>query len=206
MRHSSEQTREHLRWTVTAALMAAFITLVTAYVLHVPFPGGYVHIGDTLIYLAACLLPLPYAVAAGAIGAGLADLLTYPGLGRAYAVDQGSGGAAFHISSGADPVPEKYTGSAGSLSGLSGGLWCGRCAALWHALQLFAAVSGNAGPGGQQRSALSVPGAGAGPDRSETPAPELANCGGDRAGGMCYHIRKGAGGRPKEKGRSGWTV
>ena len=78
MRHPSEQTREHLRWTVTAALMAAFITLVTAYVLHVPFPGGYVHIGDTLIYLAACLLPLPYAVAAGAIGAGLADLLTYP--------------------------------------------------------------------------------------------------------------------------------
>ena len=34
--------------------------------------------GDALIYLAACLLPLPYAAAAAAVGAGLADLLTAP--------------------------------------------------------------------------------------------------------------------------------
>ncbi len=52
---------------------------MTAYLLHIPLPtGGYVHIGDALIYLAACLLPTPYAAAAAAIGAGLADLLTAP--------------------------------------------------------------------------------------------------------------------------------
>ena len=42
------------------------------------FNGGYIHLGDALIYLAAVLLPAPYAMAAGAIGGGLADLLTAP--------------------------------------------------------------------------------------------------------------------------------
>ena len=64
---------------VTAALFAAAIAVMTAYMLHIPIPtGGYIHIGDALIYLAACLLPLPYAVGAAAVGAGLADLLTAP--------------------------------------------------------------------------------------------------------------------------------
>ena len=63
---------------VTAALFAAAIAVMTAYMLHIPIPtGGYIHIGDALIYLAACLLPAPWAMAAGAVGAGLADLLTY---------------------------------------------------------------------------------------------------------------------------------
>lgn len=63
---------------VTAALFAAAITVMTAYMLHIPIPGtgGYIHLGDTLIYLAACLLPVPYAAAAAAIGAGLADVLS----------------------------------------------------------------------------------------------------------------------------------
>lgn len=64
---------------VTAALFAAAIAVMTAYILHIPLPtGGYVHLGDALIYLAACLLPLPYAAGAAALGAGLADLLTAP--------------------------------------------------------------------------------------------------------------------------------
>ena len=64
--------------TITA-LFAAAITVMTAYLLHIPIPtGGYIHLGDALIYLAACLLPVPYAAAAAAIGAGLADLLTAP--------------------------------------------------------------------------------------------------------------------------------
>lgn len=69
----------HLRSLVTAALFAAAITVMTAYLLHIPLPtGGYIHLGDTLIYLAACLLPTPYAAVAAAVGAGLADLLTAP--------------------------------------------------------------------------------------------------------------------------------
>ena len=71
--------RENLRLLTTTALFAAAITVMTAYMLHIPLPtGGYIHLGDALIYLAACLLPVPYAAAAAAVGAGLADLLTAP--------------------------------------------------------------------------------------------------------------------------------
>lgn len=63
---------------VLAALFAAVITLTTAYLLHIPVPTGYIHLGDAFVYLAASLLPLPYGVAAASLGAGLADLLTYP--------------------------------------------------------------------------------------------------------------------------------
>ena len=63
-----------LRLLCLAALFAGAIAVTTAYLLHIPIPtGGYIHLGDALIYLAACLLPAPYAV-----GAGLADLLTAP--------------------------------------------------------------------------------------------------------------------------------
>ncbi|MBQ7919275.1 MAG: TIGR04002 family protein [Lachnospiraceae bacterium] len=63
-----------------AGIMAALITLFTAYICHIPMGanGAYIHFGDTLIYLAAALLPRPYALAAAAIGGGLADLLTAP--------------------------------------------------------------------------------------------------------------------------------
>lgn len=62
------------------ALLAAMITVFTAYICHIPVGsnGGYIHFGDSLIYIAACLLPWPYAMAAAAIGGGLADILTAP--------------------------------------------------------------------------------------------------------------------------------
>ncbi len=73
------RANKKLRYLVWSALFAAAIAVTTAYVLHIPLPtGGYVHLGDTLIYLCACLMPTPWAVAAGAVGAGLADLLTAP--------------------------------------------------------------------------------------------------------------------------------
>lgn len=61
-------------------LFAAMITLMTGFILHIPYGanGGYVHFGDALIYIAASLLPKPYAIAAAVIGAGLADLMTAP--------------------------------------------------------------------------------------------------------------------------------
>jgi len=60
--------------------MAALITALTMFI-KLPFPmtsEGYVHFGDGMVYIAACLLPAPYAVAAAVIGCGLADAL--PGL------------------------------------------------------------------------------------------------------------------------------
>ncbi len=68
-------------YTLTlTGVFAALITIFTAYIGHIPVGvnGGYIHFGDGLIYLAATILPLPYAMLAGAIGGGLADLLTAP--------------------------------------------------------------------------------------------------------------------------------
>ncbi len=73
------KNRTLFHMTLTA-ILAALITVFTAYVGHIPLPGnaGYLHFGDALIFLAACLLPKPYAMAAGALGAGFADLQTFP--------------------------------------------------------------------------------------------------------------------------------
>ncbi len=79
---TAAKTNSHqkLVYMTTTALFAALICVTTAYIFHIPFGtnGGYVHIGDTLIYLAAALLPAPYAMAAGALGGAFADLLTAP--------------------------------------------------------------------------------------------------------------------------------
>lgn len=74
------QSTSTVKKITATAVMAALTTLMTAYIFHIPVGvnGGYVHLGDTMIYLAAAFLPLPYACAAGAIGGGLADLLTAP--------------------------------------------------------------------------------------------------------------------------------
>lgn len=56
-------------------VFTALVFVVTAY-LHIPTNNGYIHVGDALIYLAACLLPWPYAMVVGAGGAFLADCLT----------------------------------------------------------------------------------------------------------------------------------
>jgi uncharacterized repeat protein (TIGR04002 family) len=63
---------------VMAALFGALIFVVTAYILHIPTPatGGYIHLGDAFVYLAASMLPAPYAVAAAGIGEAMSDALT----------------------------------------------------------------------------------------------------------------------------------
>ena len=43
-------SRQNLHRLVTAALFAAAIAVMTAYLLHIPLPtGGYIHLGDALI-------------------------------------------------------------------------------------------------------------------------------------------------------------
>ena len=71
---------DSLRYIVSAAAFAALTMIMTAYLFHIPVGtnGGYIHFGDTMIFLAASCLPLPYAMAAAAVGGGLADLLTAP--------------------------------------------------------------------------------------------------------------------------------
>ncbi len=60
-------------------MFAALIAVFTAWLLHIPVVIGqntaYLHFGDAFIFLAASMLPTPYACAASAIGGGLADIL-----------------------------------------------------------------------------------------------------------------------------------
>lgn len=78
--NSKATSHQKVTYLTTTALFAALICVTTAYIFHIPFGanGGYVHVGDALIYLAASFLPMPYAMAAGAIGGAFADLLTAP--------------------------------------------------------------------------------------------------------------------------------
>ena len=66
---------ERIRRMCLAGVFTALVFVFTAY-LHIPSHTGYTHVGDGFIYLAACLLPTPYAVFVGAAGALLADCLT----------------------------------------------------------------------------------------------------------------------------------
>ena len=55
------KTADTVKRITATAVMAALTTLMTAYIFHIPVGvnGGYVHLGDTMIYLAAAFLPLP---------------------------------------------------------------------------------------------------------------------------------------------------
>lgn len=67
--------KERLKLMCLAGIFTAVVFVFTAY-LHIPSHTGYTHVGDGFIYLAACLLPLPYGIFVGAAGALLADCLT----------------------------------------------------------------------------------------------------------------------------------
>jgi uncharacterized repeat protein (TIGR04002 family) len=74
----SSQTAEKMRLIAAAAVFAAVITVTTAFI-KIPMFNGFIHIGDTVIFLAAAILPAPLAAAASGIGAGAADLIAgYP--------------------------------------------------------------------------------------------------------------------------------
>lgn len=67
--------RNHTKLICLTGIFSALVFVITAY-LHIPTYNGYVHCGDGFIILAACILPMPYAVTVGALGAMLADVLT----------------------------------------------------------------------------------------------------------------------------------
>ena len=64
-----------LKKITLTAIFAALIAVMTAFI-KVPtgINEGYLHFGDSMIYLAGCLLG-PYAVVAAALGGALADIL-----------------------------------------------------------------------------------------------------------------------------------
>lgn len=64
-----------LRYLVIAALWAAIVFLAV-FLIKIPLVNGYANIGDAVIFVCALMLPLPYAMGAGAVGAALADILS----------------------------------------------------------------------------------------------------------------------------------
>ena len=67
--------KNHIKLICISGLFSALVFVITAY-LHIPTYNGYVHFGDGFIFLAACILPMPYSIIVGTLGAVLADLLT----------------------------------------------------------------------------------------------------------------------------------
>ena len=58
-----------------SAVFEALTYAMTAFI-HIPTAKGYIHIGDAVVFMAASLLPKPYAMAAAAIGASFSDMLS----------------------------------------------------------------------------------------------------------------------------------
>lgn len=67
---------EKTRLMVLTALFAAMTFIGTRISIPLPINNRIIHVGDAIIYLGACILPMPYAMLSGSIGAGLSDLLT----------------------------------------------------------------------------------------------------------------------------------
>ncbi len=67
-----KQMNKNVKQLAFTGMFAAFIFVLTMFV-KFPVASGYVHFGDALIYLSALIIG-PWAMLAGAIGEGLADI------------------------------------------------------------------------------------------------------------------------------------
>lgn len=66
--------KQMLKYTVLASMLAAITAVLTFYI-KIPSHNGYIHLGDSVIYLAAVLLPAPFAMVCAGLGGMLADVL-----------------------------------------------------------------------------------------------------------------------------------
>ncbi len=67
--------KNNIKLMCITGIFSALVFVITAY-LHIPTYNGYVHCGDGVIFIAACMLPIPYSITVGVLGAMLADLIT----------------------------------------------------------------------------------------------------------------------------------
>ena len=71
------QSKKSLLTITYTAIFTTMIVLATSVLKFSTGLGeGYIHLGDSVIYLAACLLPFPYCLIAGALGGALADIIS----------------------------------------------------------------------------------------------------------------------------------
>lgn len=68
-----------MKKTKTLVLSALFAALIMVFTVVIRIPiginNGYIHVGDSMIYIVSSILPLPYAAVSAAIGGFLADIL-----------------------------------------------------------------------------------------------------------------------------------
>lgn len=64
--------KKHLQQLTLACVFTAAVAVMTFFV-KIPAHNGYIHLGDSIIYLSACLLPTPLAILCGALGGMLSD-------------------------------------------------------------------------------------------------------------------------------------
>lgn len=71
------QNKKSLLKITYTAIFTAIILLATSSIKFSTGLGeGYIHLGDSFIYLSACVLPFPYCLFAGALGGALADIIS----------------------------------------------------------------------------------------------------------------------------------
>lgn len=70
------ETRSHVQKIVMAALMMCIVMVATMFI-RVPIPGttGYVHLGDSMVFLSVLILGWKYGAVASAFGGLLADVM-----------------------------------------------------------------------------------------------------------------------------------
>lgn len=69
-----KKSMDTIRITILSALFAAMIFALT-FSIKIPMPSGYIHLGDAMIYISACILPLPFAILSAAIGGAMSDFV-----------------------------------------------------------------------------------------------------------------------------------
>lgn len=74
MKNNNGRNSRSIKTYVFTAVFAALICLAITVIPSIPTANGYIHIGDSVIYLGACILPFPFGLAAASIGGALADL------------------------------------------------------------------------------------------------------------------------------------
>lgn len=65
-----------LKITYTAIFTTLILLATSVIKFSTGLGEGYIHLGDSFIYLTACILPFPYCLIAGALGGALADVLS----------------------------------------------------------------------------------------------------------------------------------
>ena len=68
------KNKKHVYYIALTAVLAAMTTVLIQFA-GIPVGPGRVHFGDAVILLAAVLLPTPYAMAVGAIGGGMHNMM-----------------------------------------------------------------------------------------------------------------------------------